>query len=324
MHRLFCISIVVEVFELDDSGRTCIYSHLRLYQSGSIRTFYCGRRRPWKDVIESNVDTLQLIQRRVLNRANISLAYQVTNEEDTFYFRSKSSRMYHKMATAVRVETIYYFVYQGLAHMNNHGRWGIVVDWGSIIVHTGIKYAYIDGYISIFDGPEEMHMIYGRDIFSYDAVNKKRLAAITQFFSSDILLDLYDINFQNNSLKANVFEIMYFKRNMGTYDIHLDTTTHINSDYTLYHVAYKIIANETHYPNITFKIRKFGGFNEGGCSLGGYVIKRFEYSSVFKPWTHGPFCTDSAPNAPLLTDIGQQYIISGKLNMMLCIRLLFY
>ena len=311
VQRIFMINLEIRTFEMDDSGSYCMYSSLRLYKFEKLLGNYCGRRRPWSDVIEANICTMKLTQRQVVNRANILLAYQAMMTEDISKLRSRYSLIYHDRYVARTPGRPHNFRYAILSHMNNYCRWQITTEWGSVIYYAKMMSTFFNGYLSIFDGPDEISMLLEVEIKSYHSVEVYEIGARTQYFTSDILLDVYETDFRDNQ-QEDVFIMAYTKSIISNKVIHIDTVTTINTRGTLHHATYLIKPKTDRYPNITFKINNFKGLNEGGCSHGGYVMKQFMYSSRYKPLIHGPFCTDSALNLPLITKTGLQYLISGE------------
>ena len=66
------------------------------------------------------------------------------------------------------------------------------------------------------------------------------------------------------------------------------------------------------YPNVTFNIRIFQGWNEGGCNMGGFAFVQQMTDENRTFVTSGPYCPGGSSNQPFITKHGTKYIVLSK------------
>ena len=92
---------------------------------------------------------------------------------------------------------------------------------------------------------------------------------------------------------------------MGSMDLNLLTFWHLNlkpnlllsssfrvhNDGGIYYKMFSIKTKYMSFPNVSFYVKRFDGWNEGGCTHGGFRFKQFLNDSQLEPQTLGPYCT---------------------------------
>ena len=100
---------------------------------------------------------------------------------------------------------------------------------------------------------------------------------------------------------------------------HHETTTFSNAGGLLYK-GYYIRHSDGKFPNVSFNIRKFQGWNGNDCHFGGYMLIQTVKTGTMKTNSQqGPFCTNSSPSQPFVGKIGPKYIVLGSFEYFLII-----
>ena len=94
-----------------------------------------------------------------------------------------------------------------------------------------------------------------------------------------------------------------------------EVTTLYNAEGLLYK-GYYIRDNGVKFPNVSFTIRKFEGWNKNYCHFGGFIwINKIMTGSAHQSNNElGPFCSKSLPSHPFLRNIGPKYIVLGSFD----------
>ena len=122
------------------------------------------------------------------------------------------------------------------------------------------------------------------------------------------------IYFQRNITTFEKMYTLYFIQTNMTGTILSASRTRVhNRDEMLYYRLFSIQSKhhsyET-YPNISFHVREFHEWHNGDCTFGGFLF-RHKYKQL-KHHTLGPYCTDIAPNHPLIGRNGLDYLVIGN------------
>ena len=90
--------------------------------------------------------------------------------------------------------------------------------------------------------------------------------------------------------------------------------TTLNNAEGLLYKGYYIRYNGVKFPNVSFTIRKFEGWNENYCHFGSYIW----INTIMTGLAHevnnelGPFCSKCLPSDPFVWDIRPKYIVLGS------------
>ena len=309
----FYVKITFLRFELPDSGGDCRLSVLKIgaFQNGRWNSrwywSYCGNRPPRSETIESN-NVIMVINQNLLNyRFKVSFMYYITDPSEYL-----GTDYYYRDDITDGLQEIYYQI-QYIYSI----KWIIKLPIGYVTHFSTIKLMNFVGQFYIYDGPMEKYSIFSLkqnmlDTFVADA------DTMSTYFITVVKLVIYNNNMEFN--KGQVIEL-YFKKEMlhtRTF-LNLNSTMQVQTNGHILHAAYSITVQDKQYPNVTFDIKSFQGWNEGGCNMGGFAILYQMSDRDELLITSGPYCPGRGSNQPLITDHGPRFIVLGKAETLLII-----
>ena len=309
----FYVKVTFLRFELPDSGGDCSLSVLKIgaFRNGRINSkwywSYCGDRPPWSETIES-YKVIMVINQHLLNyRFKVLFMYYITDPseylETDFYYRDDITE---------GLQEVYYQV----QHIYSI-KWIIKLPICYVAHFSTIKLINFVGKFHIYDGPKEKYRIFS---LSQDMLDTFVVDADTM---SAYFITVVRLLISNNNLdftKVQVMELYYKKKMHHTRtSLNLDSKTQVQNNYHILHDAYSISGQDKQYPNVTFDVRSFQGWNEGGCNMGGFAILHQMSGKDGHLITYGPYCPGRGSNQPLITDLGPEYIVLSKSEALLVI-----
>ena len=102
--------------------------------------------------------------------------------------------------------------------------------------------------------------------------------------------------------------------------LNLNSRTRIQSDdHSLLAAVHSLSGEVGRYPNVTFNIRKFEGWNEGGCNMDAFALVQQMPGDDRTLVTSGPYCPGGSSNQPFITEHGPQYIVLSRKETFLVI-----
>ena len=303
----FYVKIMFLRFELPDSGDDCRLSALKIgaFQNGGWigkwYWLYCGNRPPWSETIESN-NVIMVINQNLLNyRFKVSFMYYITDPNEYL-----ETELFYRDDITHGQQEVYYQI-QYIYSI----KWIIKLPICYVAHFSTIKLMNFAGIFHIFDGPmEEKYSIFSltQDIFHTFIADADTMST---YFLTVVKLVIYNNNME--FIKSHVMEL-YFKKKMlhKKYFLNLNSRNQVKNNGHILHAAYSITGKDKQYPNVTFDIRSFQGWNEGGCNMGGFAILHQMSDRNGPLITSGPYCHGRGSNQPLITDHGPEYIILSK------------
>ena len=221
--------------------------------------------------------------------------------------------MYYKDIIPNGQQEIYYHV------ENSHCiRWIIKLHICYAAHFTIIQLINFVGQFHIYDGPSEKYNIFylkqiTRDTFVDD------VDTASEYHTTVVKLIPHRSNKDFNGSK--VMELSFEKKMRKTRALlNLNSRTRIQNDgHTLLAVVYSISGKVWQYPNVTFNIRRFQGWNEGGCNMGGFALVQQMHDKYQTLVTLGPYCPGGSSNQPFITEHGHQYIVLNRNETLLVI-----
>ena len=310
----FYINVTFLRFEMQDSGEGCGLSALKIgayhrgdYRSESHRS-YCGYRRPWSETILSNSTVMAIIQKDLNYSFNVSFMYCIIDRDDFL-----GSKIYHKDNIPNGLQQVYYHI-----EHSHCIRWTIKLPICYVVHFSVVKLLNFVGQFYIYDGPSEKY-----SLFSQKQTTHHLFMTYVDIKSEyhTTVVKLMPLKSNKNFTGNKVMELSFKKKMLDiTALLNFNSKTRVqNKGHTLLTAVYSISGEVAQYPNVTFDIRRFQGWNEGSCNMGGFALMHqmsHEYGTFV---TSGPYCPGGSPNQPFVTDHGPQYIVLSSKETLLII-----
>ena len=311
----FYINVTFLRFEIRDSGKDCslsalkigAYDHRRRGWDSKPYWLYCGYRPPWSETILSNKVVMVINQNIIDYRFNVSFMYYIIGHDDYL-----GSEQYYPDNLPTRQQEIYYHI----EHLHSI-KWIVQLHFGCVAHFSTIKLSNFVGQFYIYDGPTQRYSLFSlkqamRDTFVAD------LDTTSSYFTTVVkLMPHRNIKVSN---RYQILELSYKKQWRDTRALlKLNSTTLIQSRGIILHAVYSVSGVSGQYPNITFDIRKFEGWNEGGCNMGGFILIQQLFNVDKALLTSGPYCPRGGSNQPLITEHGPEFIVLNRKETLLVI-----
>ena len=299
----FSIEISFHVFNIDASGEQCLRSALVIYTPYKSRRL-CGCRKPWSELVNSNIVKIVADQIDVINIMKLSFTYSVIDQIKL------SEKILQLRTNNIKLKDIpqQQLMYTDLMRKPTSLMWHVHAPIGKRIVIT----ASIDEFdhLWIYEGFHRHHLIQNdlpwkgkraKFIHHYVACIciRKEIKSYTR-----ALLLLDTLTFWLLTLEATPLSL---------------TTKRARNFGGIYYKLFSIKPELGSFPNVSFHIRQFDGWHEGGCTYGGFLFKQYLNISQLETQTLGPYCTNTEPNHPLTGTDGLDYVVFGKYEVLLII-----
>ena len=308
----FYVNITFLRFEVRDNGKDCSSSALKIgaYKHGGWRSrwfwVYCGHRPPWSEVIGSNKVVMAINQNDINFRFNVSFIYSIIDHNEYVEVDSQYidvGRIFN--------QHIYYEVKHDFCI-----KWIINLSIGYVVHYSKINLRNLLGWFHIYDGPK-----YNYTMFSLHQTLREKFVnkvnTTSKYYIS--VIQFLPQNHNKQLVGVKILEFSFTKQRLvSDTKVHLNRRIRIQHNGHILHSVYPI-SLDTHYTNVTFNIRKFHGWNEGGCNMGGYVIIQQLSKDNSILVRSGPYCPGGGSNQPLITDDGPKYIVLSNWNTSLVI-----
>ena len=308
----FYVNVTFLRFEIRDNSKDCSSSSLKIeaYKNGKWRSrwywVYCGYRPPWSEIIGSDKVHMDINQIDMNFKFNVSFIYSIIDRSEYV----EVDLQYIDVDPNVHQHFYYEMKHDACL------KWIINLSIGYVAHFTNITVSNSIGWVHVYDGPKEQYNILSlREILLDRIVN--RVNTTSKYYISIIKFLSQNHNKQLVGLK--IIEVSFTKQRLVS-----DTKVNINRPVKIQHNGHILqsvyqISLDTNFTNVTFNIRKFHGWNEGGCNMGGYAIiqQLSKDSSVLI--TSGPYCPGGGSNQPLITEDGPEYIVLSNWNTSLVI-----
>ena len=309
----FYVKITFLRFELPDSGGDCRLSALKIgaFQNGGWNSrwywSYCGNRPPWSETIESNKVIITIDQNLLNYRFKVSFMYYITDPSEYL-----EPDLYYRDDITDGLQELYYEI----QHIYSI-KWIIKLPICYVTHFSTIKLMNFVGQFNIYDGPKEKYGIFSltQDMLDSFVANADTMST---YFITVVKLVIYNNNIEFT--KGQVMELYFTKKMLYTRTfLILDSKTQVQNNGHILHAAYSISGEDQKYPNVTFDIRSFQGWNEGACNMGGFAFLHQMSDGDGPLITSGPYCLGRGSNQPLITDHGPEYIVLSKSETLLVI-----
>ena len=294
VHELFGIQLIFSLFEMDDGGAQCETSFFKVLvneetfaQNWVATTTACGHRQPWNISLESNELVVQLKQRNVFQYCNITMNYVMLEKKMALRIIRDNHVVTVTDAYHQKAGTILSIIYDTFSSTIAIQQWDICVHMGFKVVFKSIKLDALAGNVQLYDGPDT-------HIIIYDHLRNKSVTNTIQsvYFQARMVYSMPELTSSENS---SLFLKLRYKSlsNLRAIQVNTNKTLRTNGK-NLNHLYHIVSMSSGLYPNVSLVIRKFHGWNEGGCTYGGYLISQISLVKTIKSYHLGPFCSKTS------------------------------
>ena len=307
--KMFSINMTFLRFEVLDSGRRCSDSAFKMAEYITPRPWtpgawhqrdywiYCGYKPPWSETIQSHKLLIHLNQVELRNHFNISFMYYVI---DYKIFINYTKQHIYNTKHGIRHVTFTMQKYQKVG-----SSWLINFPPGHIVHIKELSMCCVGAEFRIFDGPKKLFKLY---TFLNDTKHEvfKRLDMYSNYF--EVLIELYVRKFYDDAVHESI-KFTYDREMASSKELLLNSKTSIKSNHKILHLVFLLQGEHMEYPNVSFSVRAFEGWNDGGCNLGGFAVVQHHQSNTNASIISGPYCRGGTLNQPLVTKHGLQHLI---------------
>ena len=219
----------------------------------------------------------------------------------------------------IKTHLIYDILYQKFFEYSNMF-WLVNAYHGYIISYVDLTFTNIKAKLSIYDGPKTYYNILNATLQHSNNPQHTRIPAATRYFSSLVKLDVFWKSSHSSHLRLIKLRFKKIFTKIRRVNISEPISVRGSIEYPLQEVIFIEPIIQGFVP-ISFEMRNFSGWSEGGCQYGGYIlIQNILAVSKNENLVNGPYCNITGSNYPLVTNNGLQNLTLGKVSMFL----LFY
>ena len=290
----FVIDIYFQVFYIDVSGELCLHSALIVYGNGKYASpIFCGRRKPWSELVNYHVAIIEAEQINVIQQMQLAFTYSILDPIDMreLVLRSKANTI------TMRDQPRQSLTYEDMDRHQYRQMWYLKAPFGKVIAVTSSTLDVFN-HLSIFEG-------FGRHHPANDGLHWNMEAKLINYYV--VTIYLYNGMIYGSD---NLHSLTFWHLNL-TPQLLLPSSILVLNAGGIYYKRFSIKTKHGSFPNVSFHVQRFDGWNEGGCTYGGFLFKQFLNDSQLEPQTLGPYCTDTEPNHPLTGTDGLDYLVFG-------------
>ena len=304
VNKHFCIEIIFHVFKVDASGVRCLRSAIVIYGRSKSKRL-CGYRKPWSELVDSSIAKIVAHQVDVIIKMKLTFTYSLIDPNNLRRRILQSRRNIVKLEDLIHQRLIYTEMKRKPAAL----MWHIQAPIGKKIIIT----ASIENFdrLWIYEGFSRHHLIQN------DIPWRGRRAKLINHYVACICSHRATTNYEHSMLLW-LYLLTFWISNLEATPLSL-ITQRVRNFGDNYYKLFSIKPEQGSFPNVSFHIRQFGGWQEGGCTYGGFLFKQYLNISQLDPQILGPYCTDTEPNHPLTGTDGLDYIVFGRYEVHLLI-----
>ena len=288
----FVIDIYFHVFHIDASGELCPRSAVIVYGRFKYEIF-CGIRKPWSELVDYHTTLIQAVQIDVIKPMEIAFTYSIFEpidiRERVWQSKANQITMKDKPRQSLTYEFINKQVYLQI--------WYLKAPFRKLIAVTSSSLDVLD-HVSIFEG-------FGKHHPAKNGEHKNMIAKLINYYVATIYLGS---NVRMGTMKLH--SLTFWHENL-TLQLLMPSSIQVHNSGSIFYKLFSIKTKPGSFPNVTFHVQRFDGWNDGGCTYGGFLFKQFLNDSQLEPQSLGPYCTDTEPNHPLTGLDGLDYLVFG-------------
>ena len=301
VQRSFYLHMDLLYLKMDDSGAACRHSKLEIH-SAHVHVF-CGYIENVTLLLHNYTATVKITQQFVLMPINLIYQYQVSTPAlshiTPLHLELPAAATIPKTPVVKLAEAVQY-------------EFMINTDYGHTIHFTELAYSNLSGVLIIFDGPKPMHLLADFVFNKSNSGRKENMKIYTLYYSANVYISISKSRTNATNVVNNTVSLTYQSIGMPTIDLQIGSNITLRNDGDILMKVVTISPTYGSYPNISATVRRFRGQSPGGCRYGGYVLRQFGSSMIYKPHNFGPFCTVSGRYLPFIDEHGMKSIVHGK------------
>ena len=311
-YRLLVVQIYFRLFEMDASNTRCVDSSIllicqnKIYWDCPLKWRYCGYHQPWLVTTSSHKVAAMLEQLNVRSSCNISFTYTSIDMNIAGIYNKYDQR------TLISGELPQTGVILDRNNIKAYNNLVIVTKIGFKFHLNSIKTCCFSGHIKMYAGDRNYHLVFHKKVTTQ--VVEEPLNIIVNYYLLSVEQYADKIHFSNTS--DTYFILRYTLRFIDWQSLRIGEVTTLNNAGGLLYKGYHIRYNDVKFPNVSFTIRKFEGWNDNYCHFGGYMWKNKIMTGTAHEANNelGPFCSKSLPSHPFVGNIGPKYIVLGSFD----------
>ena len=299
--KLFYINITFLRFEVLDSGTQCSASSFKMAEYLYIQSkwhqrpswVYCGQRRPWTELIQSNILATMINRVELRNHFNISFIYYAIERskflkyEDHYILCETLSLTENILSLSLKEPDLDYV------------KWVVNVRLGFQVRLLYLRLNHPRGVLNIYDGPKEAFPLHS----IIEPTNITQPGTISRYFT--LFMELKISRTQLLMVGKNIFLLNYTRERAIAQRLLLNTSTMFQSGDFLLHQLFSFNTTTEQYPNISLEVRQLEGWNEGGCNLGGFaILQNISFHDKDVVASSGPYCPGGSLGQPFISEYG--------------------
>ena len=318
-YKLLVVQIHFRLFQLDTSNAKCLdSSSLSMCQYKNDTGWncpptwrYCGRHPPWRETTSSNKVITTLKQLNVRSSCNISFTYTSIDINIARIYNTYEEKHYIPTSKLQRG-----FVFDRKT-IKAYKNLVIVTRIGHKFQLNSINTCCFSGNIKIFEGDRNYHLLLYKKVTTH--MVEEQLNITANYFLLSVQLYAATIHFNNS--RNIYFMLRYTITSVNMQSLRIGEVTTVNNAGGLLYKGYHIRHNGVNFPNVSFTIRTFDGWNGDYCHFGGYMLIQSVMTGTAQKtnYTQGSFCSKSLPSHPFVGDIGPKYIVLGSFHYYLIV-----
>ena len=313
-YRWLVVQIYFRLFEMDASNPKCVHSSaLSICQNRNgtdwdcpLKWRYCGRHQPWLVTTSSHKVAALLEQLHVRSSCNISFTYTSIDMKIAEIYSKYDQRT---LLSGELLQTGFILDRNNITGYNNLV---IVAKIGFKFHLNSISTCCFSGHIKMYAGDRKYHLVFHKKVTTQVVEESLNVSVDYNLLSVEQYAD--EINFSNS--RDIYFMLEYTFKSIDLQSLRIGEVTTLNNAEGLLYKGYHIKYNGVKFPNVSFTIRKFEGWNKNYCHFGGYILIHSAMTGTAHQVHNelGPFCSKSLPSHPFVGNIGPKYIVLGSFD----------
>ena len=174
--------------------------------------------------------------------------------------------------------------------------------------------------MKIYDGPLKYYEMTNGILRHSNNTKEVVVSAQSIYYTSLVTLDI--ISYSSDTVQEKLWVLYFMKEQIDIVRTDHNKTIRIQSTQSFpLQTLFEFNTGSGTFYTISFRVRSFSGWSEGGCKYGGYMILQSKQTATGQRMIpYGPYCNISLSNYPLVGQKGLANLTFGNES----VALLFY